>query len=43
MLTSSIDVERYVADGFVIVRGLLSPAEIAEASDEADRVFSRAI
>ena len=41
MLTSSIDVERYVADGFVIVRGLLSPAEIAEASDEADRLFSR--
>ena len=41
MLTSSVDVERYAADGFVIVRGLFSPAEIAEASAEADRLFAR--
>jgi 2-aminoethylphosphonate dioxygenase len=41
MLTSSVDVERYTTEGFVIVRGLLPSADVAEADVEAFRLFLR--
>ena len=41
MSTALLDLDRYRADGFITARGLFSPAEVAEMSAEADRLFLR--
>jgi hypothetical protein len=41
MEISSALVDRYLADGFLVVRGLFSADEMAEAAAEADHLFSR--
>ena len=39
MSISSAIVDRYQADGFLVVRGVFSAEEMAEAAAEADRLF----
>jgi 2-aminoethylphosphonate dioxygenase len=41
MQTSSALVDRYQEDGFVVVPGLFSAAEMVDAVNEADRLFAR--
>jgi hypothetical protein len=41
MEISSALVDRYVADGFLVVRGLFSADEMRQAAAEADRLFAR--
>ena len=40
-LISREDVERYHADGFLVVRGVFSAGEMAEVAEEAVRLFER--